>query len=88
MNKIFLSGSILALSLIATISKSAASSAQLPSAKEKEPTMLDRWNEIKRQAALATGGINFPPPHPPGGNFGQGGKNLKSKKVFFFWKKK
>ena len=83
MNKIFLSGSILALSLIATISKSAASSAQLPSAKEKEPTMLDRWNEIKRQAALATGGIKSPPPTRRVKRFGKPEIIIKESSIYF-----
>jgi hypothetical protein len=62
MIKNFLGGSILALSLLATISQSVEASDQLSSTKEKEPTMLDRWNEVKHQAALATGAITSPPP--------------------------
>lgn len=57
MIKIFLSRSILALSLLATISESAEAPGQLSSTKEKEPTMLDRWNEVRHKAALATGAI-------------------------------
>jgi len=57
MMKIFLRRSILALSLFTAISKGAEPSNQLPPTKKKEPTMLDRWNEVKRQAALATGAI-------------------------------
>lgn len=62
MIKIFLSGSILALSLFATVSHGIEPSNQLLSTKEKEPTILDRWNEVKRRAALATGAIKNAPP--------------------------
>jgi hypothetical protein len=62
MNKIFLSGPIFALSLLATIANGKPTD-QLPGTKEKEPTMLDRWSEVKRQAALATGAITtYPAP--------------------------
>lgn len=60
--KIFLRRSILALSLFTAISKGAEPSNQLPPTKKKEPTMLDRWNEVQRQAALATGAIKSPTP--------------------------
>jgi hypothetical protein len=62
MNKILLSGSIVALSFLNTISKGAEPSGQSPSAKERKPTMLDRWNEVQRQAALATGALKPLPP--------------------------
>lgn len=61
MKKVLLIGSILVLSLLSSISKSKEPLNQLPSKKEKEPTMLDRWNEVRRQAALATGAIRVPP---------------------------
>jgi len=61
MNKVYLSGPILALSLFATIANGEPAD-QLPATK-KEPTMLDRWNEVRRQAAIATGAITtYPPP--------------------------
>jgi len=62
MSKTFLTGLILALSLLTTISKGVEPSGQSHSTKEKEATMLDRWNEVRRQAALATGAIKAPPP--------------------------
>nr|WP_156133559.1 hypothetical protein [Massilia sp. JS1662] len=62
MNKIFLRGPILALALFAATAKATEPSDQLPSTNMKEPTMLDRWNEVKRRAALATGAITEPPP--------------------------
>lgn len=51
--KIVLSHSILALSLFTTISEGVEPSNQSPLA----PTMLERWNEVRHQAALATGAI-------------------------------
>ena len=62
MIKTLLSGSILALSLLATISEGVEPSDQSLPTKKREPTMLDRWNEVQRQAALATGAITAPPP--------------------------
>jgi hypothetical protein len=62
MKKIFVSGSILALSLLATISEGVEPSVRSPSTKKTETTMLDRWNEIRHQAALATGLITTSPP--------------------------
>jgi len=61
MRKILLSISILSLSLLAVICKGIEPSAQSSSTKEKEPTMLDRWNEVRHQAALATGAIKETP---------------------------
>jgi hypothetical protein len=63
MNKIFLGGAMLALSLLTTIANGIETSDQSFPTKAKEPTMLDRWNEVKRQAALATGAITtYPAP--------------------------
>jgi hypothetical protein len=62
MIKIFLCGSILALSLLATASEGVELSDQTPSTKKREATMLDRWNEVRHQAALATGAIKDTPP--------------------------
>ncbi|MCS0590101.1 hypothetical protein ACFQ09_20735 [Massilia norwichensis] len=62
MIKIFLSGSILSLLLLATISEGVEISDKSPSTKKREPTMLDRWNEVRHQAALATGAIKDTPP--------------------------
>ncbi|QJE00687.1 hypothetical protein HH212_12195 [Massilia forsythiae] len=61
MMKIFLRGTILVFSLFAPTSKGAEPSDQSISEKKREPTMLDRWNEIKHQAALATGAITALP---------------------------
>lgn len=55
--KIFLRGSIFALLLFAPICKSVQLSNQSLSEKKRESTMLDRWNEVKHQVALATGAI-------------------------------
>jgi hypothetical protein len=56
MNKLFLGGSVLALSLFATVANGEPSG-KPPAAKRREPTMLDRWNQARHQAALATGAI-------------------------------
>jgi hypothetical protein len=62
MNKIFFGGLILSLSLFATISNGMESPSQSSPAKERQPTALDVWNEVRRQAALATGAIKANPP--------------------------
>lgn len=61
MTKIFLGGSILALSLLTNIAKSVEPFDQSLSAEKREPTVLDRWNEVQRQAAIAVGAIKDPP---------------------------
>ncbi len=61
MKKVYLSGPVIALSLFTAIANSQPAD-QLPITK-KEPTMLDRWNEVQRQAAIATGAITtYPTP--------------------------
>lgn len=63
MTKTLLGGSILALSLLTNIAKSVEPSDQSPSAEKIEPTVLDRWNEVQCQAAIAVGAIkDLPPP--------------------------
>lgn len=57
MIKTFLGGSILALSLLANLAKSVEPSDQSPSGGKRAPTVLDRWNEVQRQAAIAVGAI-------------------------------
>lgn len=83
MNKTFLSGSILALSLLTVISKGVEPSEQSHSTKEKEPTMLDRWNEVQRQAALATGAIKVPPPARRVKRYAKPEIIIKGSSVFF-----
>ena len=62
MIKIVLGRLIFGLSFLSSVSKGIESPDQSHSTNETEPTMLDRWNEVQRQAALATGAIKVLPP--------------------------
>jgi hypothetical protein len=83
MSKIFLSGSILALSLFATISNGTESSNKTSPAKERQPTMLDVWNEVRRQAALATGAIKSNPPPRQVKKYAKPEIIIKDSNIFF-----
>lgn len=83
MNKIILSGSILVLSLFIAISKGAEPPGQSPPTKEGGPTMLDRWNEVQRQAALATGAIKVPPPARRVKRYAKPEIIIKESRIFF-----
>jgi hypothetical protein len=60
MNRNSLNAAIFALVFLVSGAKSFELSNQQSFIEEKEPTMLDRWNEARRQAAIAVGTVKDP----------------------------
>lgn len=83
MIKILLGSSILSLAFLATTSEGVEPSEKLPTAKKREPTMLDRWNEVQHQAAQATGVIIQHPPPRHVERYDKPEIVMKGSKIFF-----